>query len=65
MISLTVPNFEVKPGKILVNGVKVKIGSAQPDTYPGKPYAFWDKSESKLKVVAEVTSGFNIEINRK
>jgi oligosaccharide 4-alpha-D-glucosyltransferase len=65
IVCLIVPNFDTKPGSVLVNGVKVKIEKSQPDTYPGKPYACWDKLEGKFKVVAEVSSVLNIEIFRK
>lgn len=67
IVSLVVPNLETKPSKIMVDGTKVKIGSAQKTTYPGKPYAYWDKAENKLNIVSEVLSGSgkNITIIRK
>jgi oligosaccharide 4-alpha-D-glucosyltransferase len=57
VITLTIPNIEVKPEKILVDGMKVKVKSSQPENYPGKPYAYWDKNKNILKVVSEVAKG--------
>lgn len=56
-ITLVVPTLGDKPSKVTVGGEKVKIGKAALSEYPGKPYAYWDKTGNSLYIVAEAASG--------
>jgi oligosaccharide 4-alpha-D-glucosyltransferase len=56
-ITLVIPTLAEKPSKVTVDGEKVKIGKAALAEYPGKPYAYWDKTGKSLYVVAEAAAG--------